>query len=386
MMENIVLIPMRGGSKSIPKKNIKMIAGKPLCYWAIRSALSANSVKTVYVSTDSQEIAKTVENLFPNKINKNLIIEMRSPKLAKDTSSTEDVINDFIKGKDFKNFGLIQVTSPLITSVDIDNTFMALNGDYQSALSAVRIKRFFWNEDGTAQNYDPLNRPRRQDFNGSLVENGAIYATTKDSLINSKCRISGRTAIIEMHEDSFQEIDEPSDFDIVEGLLRKNIFNKELNIRAVVFDVDGTLTDGGMYYSERGESLKKFNTSDFKGIELLREAGIKTCIITAEDSESVHRRIEKVNFPKDSYFYGIKNKLPTLEMWATKNNINLSSIAYLGDDLGDLECMKKVGFSCCPRNAATQIKSTSNYISNKSGGDGFAREVIEYILISNENN
>ena len=179
-MSNIALIPMRGGSKSIPHKNIKLIAGKPLCFWTIDAAIHASSLDKVYVSTDSDAIESVVSELFAENLsNQKLIIVKRDPALAQDETSTEAVVNDFIKDKEFENFCLIQATSPLLTSSDIDASFKKIEEGYDSTLTVARLKRFFWTEEGKPINYDIFKRPRRQDFAGSLVENGECSKARK---------------------------------------------------------------------------------------------------------------------------------------------------------------------------------------------------------------
>lgn len=220
-MEFVAFIPARGGSKSIPRKNIKPIAGKPLIHWVVEAALNAGKVERVYVSTDSADIEKTVNQLNHPKLS----VIGRSPETATDTASTESVLLEFARQHTTSNIILLQATSPLTTSEDIDEAialFQQSNAD--SLVSCVRQKRFIWRrtEAGIEPvNYNPLNRPRRQDFDGFLVENGAIYITRKHLLLSSGCRISGRTIAYEMAEETYFELDEPSDWTIIESFLMR---------------------------------------------------------------------------------------------------------------------------------------------------------------------
>lgn len=210
------LVPLRGGSKSIPDKNIKMIAGKPLCGWVLEAACSANLIDRVYVSTDSGRIRALVESLWPG-----VIVIDRPVELAADDSSTEDVMKHFAAIASFDTVCTIQATSPLLTSGDLDSAISIFqNGAYDSMLSAVRTKRFFWTDDFKPINYDPNTRPRRQDFKGTLMENGAFYLTSRTTLLETGCRLGRRIAIYEMAEDTAVEIDEPADWDIVAQLLK----------------------------------------------------------------------------------------------------------------------------------------------------------------------
>jgi len=213
----VALIPLRGGSKSIPKKNIKLIAGKPLCAWVLESAVACEAINHVYVSTDSDEIAQVVDGL-----NIGIKLVERPPEIATDNASTEEVMLHFAEKIDFDILATIQATSPLLTPEHLDGAIQQFyDKKLQSMLSVVRTKRFFWNEDATAINYNPLFRPRRQDFQGTLMENGAFYLTGRSVLGEYKCRIGGRIGMFEMPAETTLEIDEPSDWCAVEHLLLK---------------------------------------------------------------------------------------------------------------------------------------------------------------------
>jgi CMP-N-acetylneuraminic acid synthetase len=213
------LCPLRGGSKSIPKKNIRTIAGKPLSAWSLQAAASAQLIDEVYVSTDCLEIGEVVKQLGLG-----ITVLPRSKELATDLASTELVMLDFLKRVSFDCLVTIQATSPLTTAKDLDlaiTRFHALQLD--SMLSAVRTTRFFWNDDATPLNYDPLQRPRRQDFRGTLMENGAFYITKRAVLERYQCRLGGRIGIFEMDHATSLEIDEPEDWNKVEALLSARV-------------------------------------------------------------------------------------------------------------------------------------------------------------------
>jgi N-acylneuraminate cytidylyltransferase len=213
----VALIPLRGGSKSIPKKNIRFLAGRPLCGWVIQAASDAHSINEVFVSTDSREIRNVVEQMpYPVKVCD------RPAEFASDEASTESVMLHFADLVEFDLLVTIQATSPLLTSADLDAAIKVFRaGGYDSMLSAVRTKRFFWTDDGLPINYDPRNRPRRQDFAGTLMENGAFYITKRDVLLSTGCRLGGKVGIYEMDEGSAVEIDEPDDWDKVVRLLEE---------------------------------------------------------------------------------------------------------------------------------------------------------------------
>ena len=216
----VALIPVRGGSKGIPGKNIRSIYGKPLVHWTIEAAQNSHHIDQVFVATDSENIRNSLQKLHHTKLN----VIGRSQHTATDEALTESVMLDFAEQHDFSYIALIQATSPLLTSSDINSAFEKyFDEGADSLLTCVEQKRFVWGEKkGTASplNYDPLNRPRRQNFQNTFVENGALYITSKDLLVKNHCRISGRTIIYKMPSDTYFEIDEPSDWFIVEALLK----------------------------------------------------------------------------------------------------------------------------------------------------------------------
>lgn len=219
---NIAFIPVRGGSKSIPLKNIKEICGKPLVYWTASSANEASCIDKVIIATDSDEIKSVIRSLKLNKVE----IYNRRSENAKDTSSTESVMLEYIEQSNLKNndlFFLIQATSPMLKAEHIDkmyNKFISEKSD--SAFSCVVTKRFFWTKDGKPVNYDYKNRPRRQDFEGYMLENGACYINSIENILRDKNRISGKKTLFEMPEYTSYEIDEPDDFLIIEELMKRH--------------------------------------------------------------------------------------------------------------------------------------------------------------------
>jgi len=146
----------------------------------------------------------------------------------------------------------------------------------------------------------------------------------------------------------------------------------------VITDIDGVLTDGGMYYSEKGEVLKKFNAKDGMAVELLLKNGIKTVLITKENSEIVKKRGKKIKVAL--WYVGIKRKEEKLKKICEKFCVMPSEIAYIGDDVNDIELMKKIGFSAVPNDGNENVKKIVNYVCLKNGGAGAFREISDLIL------
>jgi len=380
----IAFIPVRGNSKSIPLKNIETFCGRPLVYWNISALEAVPKIDKIVVATDSNLIAETVLGFDFEKTE----IYKRSIENAQDTSSTESVMLEYLEHTNLAIdtvFLLAQATSPLTTDNDFTNALQKFeNENFDSLLSVVRTKRFFWNEDGTAKNYDYKNRPRRQDFLGEFMENGAFYINTVGHIIKDKNRLSGNIGLFEMPEYTAIEIDEPDDWKIAEQLMYKHVIKPEKkNIKLFVSDVDGVLTDAGMYYSEAGDEMKKFNTRDGKGFELLRNAGIKTAIITSENTEIVERRATKLKV--DYLFQGKAHggKLDAIHNICAKEKITLNEVSYIGDDVNCMEALQNVGWAACPSDAVKKIKDLPNIlILSKKGGEGCVREFVERVLVN----
>jgi len=137
-------------------------------------------------------------------------------------------------------------------------------------------------------------------------------------------------------------------------------------IRALVVDVDGTLTDGGMYYGAHGIELKKFDTRDAKGMQLLERAGVLICVITGEDDAPTRARMEKLRV--QCYYPGVINKLQVLEELVKEWDLAMPEVAFVGDDVNDLECIAAVGFSACPNDALPEVVANADYICARPGG------------------
>lgn len=377
-------IPVRGGSKSIPHKNIKPFCGKPLVCWNIEALEACPAVDKIVVATDSEDIWATVISQKYTKTH----LYRRTAQNASDTASTESVMLEYIDyahSNDDDIFMLVQATSPLTETKHFTEALKIFHkGEYDSILTCVRNRRFYWNEDGRSVNYDYKKRPRRQDFSGMLMENGAFYINTISNILRDKNRLSGKIGIYEMPEYTAFEIDEPDDWTILEQLMRKHVLSKKAlsqQIKLFLTDVDGVLTDAGMYYSENGDELKKFNTKDGMGLRLLQQAGIKTGFITTETTKIVTNRARKLNI--DYLYQGKRDggKLSAAKKICHSMGISLNEVAYIGDDINCKELLLNVGFAACPSDADETIKDIPGiHITTKKGGEGCVRELIEHIL------
>lgn len=151
--------------------------------------------------------------------------------------------------------------------------------------------------------------------------------------------------------------------------------------KLIITDIDGVWTDGGMFYSTSGEELKKFNTSDSAGVLFCRLLNIPVCIITGENIEVVKKRAEKLKI--DYLFMGISDKVKTAEKLITELGIGWEDVAFLGDDINDMELLQKVGIAGVVDNAPKYVKNLATVLTTKKGGEGAFREFVESILTKN---
>ncbi|MDJ0728559.1 MAG: acylneuraminate cytidylyltransferase family protein [Crocosphaera sp.] len=223
-MTTIAIIPARGGSKGVPRKNIRLLAGKPLIAHSIQDAQESTSIDQVYVSTDDQEIATISAEYGANIIH-------RPAELANDTASSESALIHGLQALKNQNINpdllvFLQCTSPIRTGVDIDQAIAKLKAEQaDSLLSVSPSHRFLWEEiNGVAQsiNYDYRHRPRRQDMNPQYVENGSIYVFKPWVLQETQNRLGGKIALYIMSEMAALEIDSEDDFYMIDFLMSQS--------------------------------------------------------------------------------------------------------------------------------------------------------------------
>ncbi|MDA3861247.1 MAG: acylneuraminate cytidylyltransferase [Melioribacteraceae bacterium] len=379
-MKKIAIIPLRAGSKGIPGKNKKKLLGRPLYQWVLGEAIFSE-LDEIYVLTDDAEILEQIqqEYTWTNKVKGML----RSPESATDTASTEQAMLELANNlnNNFDVICLLQATSPLTNADNINNCLAKIKDEnFDSVLTIVETKRFTWSQKGESLNYDYLNRPRRQNFDGLLIENGAVYAAKKETFLENKNRLGGEIGIVKMPEDTLTEIDEITDWVIIEKLIqnRLTLLKKPVSeIKAMVFDVDGVFTDGTVAVSSDTELFKQFSVRDGMGFEILRQSGITPIVLTSEDSPIVKTRMDKLKI--EHLYLGVKDKYSRLQIILNNLKLTRNELAYLGDDINDLPNILSAAWGIAPANALPSIKQNADLTLNNPGGNLAIRESIEFI-------
>ena len=386
MSHNIAFIPIRSGSVDIPNKNIKDFCGKPLIYWMTKAASDCESICEVHVAVDCDKYEKIINDFnLPN-----VRVYRRDFENAQSNSTTEDVLLEFVNKSfylDDDKIVLIQATSPLTSSSDLTDALHELEDTHSdSMLSAVVFKRFFWKESGVPYNYDINNRPLRQQWDGTLLENGSFYVNTVGNIKRDHCRLSGKIHVYALPEFHVYEIDGTEDWEVMENIFRENILKYQKSthikkIKLVYMDIDGTLTDGKVLIDIKGNEYINFSKIDGWGIHLLRDKGIKIVWATSEcNIDNMRHRAKKLQI---TYFiYNEHNKLNALKRLCKQEKISLDNVAGIGDDVNDYEVLNAIGLRACPANAHINVRNISNMIIlSKNGGEGAVREFIDEFIL-----
>lgn len=223
MVQTIIFIPIRLGSKGIPNKNLRILGGKPLVCWVIDTLLTMNiPSSSIWVATDSADADELLRKRYGERVR----IYIRSLSSATDSSPVINVVIEFlnhVNPVDDTRFVLVQATSPFTSAEDYSRLFSAMSEDVaDSFVSCCRIKRFVWSEDGIPLSYTMEDKPMRQHYKGILLENGAFYASTVGFVRKSGLLLSGKIKVVETGDGTMIDIDEESDWQKAERYITQS--------------------------------------------------------------------------------------------------------------------------------------------------------------------
>ena len=399
-MKTIAIIPARGGSKGIPRKNVIDIAGKPMLAWNIEAAQASQFVDAVYVSTDDPEIAEVATRYGAGVI-------QRPEGLSGDTATSESALVHALQtleeqGVSSELLLFMQCTSPLTSTTDVDAAIQKLMDEQaDSCVTVTDFHYFVWkeNEDGTADgiNHDKRFRPRRQDREPQFVENGAIYVMKTAGFLDANHRFFGKTVLSEMPQERCFEIDEPADLLIAEAMLREvlgvrcevlgstSLKPKTENLTlkqplAVLFDFDGVFTNNKVYVSETGVETVRCDRSDGWGLSQLKKSGIKIAVLSTEVNPVVTARCNKLGLECRQ---GLgEKKYEAFINWCAENEIAPEDTIFIGNDANDSECIRAAGCGVVPADAYPAAMDVADMVLKRNGGEGAVRELCELVLKS----
>lgn len=379
-VRTVAIIPARGGSKGVPRKNVRRVGGVPLVERAVRSALAASGIDLVVVSTDDDEIAAVGAAAGAR-------IVRRPPELSGDTASSESAILHVLtelerEGERVDAVAFLQATSPFIPSEALAGAVSAVaEGRADSVFSAYETYGFLWGRtdagDAVALNHDATHRPRRQDREPHFLETGAFYVFRADGFREAQHRFFGRIRIAEVPEWSAIEIDDEQQLRMARALAALYESPERIPVRAVVTDFDGVHTDDTATIDADGVERVRVSREDGMGVSLLRKAGIPMLILSTEVNPVVRARADKLRVP---VLHGIDDKESALRAWAKENHIPLAEIAYLGNDVNDLPALRIVGWPVAVAGAHPLVIDAARVVLRRAGGQGAVRELIERVL------
>jgi len=385
-MEILAIIPARGGSKGIPRKNVRLLAGKPLIAHTIEHAHQARSVDRVIVSTDNSEIAAVSEQYGAEVIR-------RPAEISGDMASSESALLhalEFLqqtKGYEPDLVVFLQCTSPLMASEDIDGTVQALlDEDADSALAVAPFHYFLWRQDKKGEvvaiNHNKNVRLQRQEREPQFLETGAVYVVRTEGFKRARRRFFGKTAMCVMPLERCLEIDELVDFRVAEVLLRERQREQQLTslpepIGGLVLDFDGVFTDNKVITFQDGQEAVVCDRRDGWGLAQLKKLGVVILVLSSEENPVVQARCDKLGI---ACLHGIQDKLVALRDWMRSTKIDASQVVYVGNDVNDLLCMQAVECGVAVSDAHPQVKAVSQIVLSESGARGAIREVADLIM------
>ncbi|WP_109209296.1 MULTISPECIES: acylneuraminate cytidylyltransferase [Microbacterium] len=388
MSEVVAIIPARGGSKGVVRKNLQRVGGVPLVARAVSAARRCPAIDRVVVTTDDGDIAAVAAEWGAE------VVE-RPAELAGDEASSESALLHALAVLEEREVEVgvvvfLQATSPFI---DVD----ALRGAVQlvrsrrrdSVFSAVETYGFLWEKGAggaaDAVNHDVAVRPRRQDREPHYLETGAFYVMRTAGFRATRHRFFGSIGIAEVDPRTAMEIDTPDELELARRIATlaesHGVRASSVPVDAVVTDFDGVHTDDTVRVDQDGVESVTVSRADGMGVSLLRAAGIPFLILSTEANPVVAARARKLGVEVRQ---SASDKAAVLRDWAAERGIPLSRIAYLGNDVNDLGCLDLVGWPVAVPGSHPLVLSAARVVLDRPGGAGAVRDLAERVLAARD--
>jgi YrbI family 3-deoxy-D-manno-octulosonate 8-phosphate phosphatase len=399
--EVLALIPARGGSKGIPRKNIRPFAGYPLIAYSIAAGRQADSVTRVIVTTDDEEIAEVARGYGAE------VPFLRPVELAQDRTLDlpvfQHALNWLAQNEGYHPETVVQLrpTTP-IRPPDLVDRSVALLHAHPEADSVRGItpahqnpfKMWFMNgEDKPIQPVtdlpgieEPYNSPR-QILPAAYMHTGLIDVIRPGTILELNS-MSGRTILPVLFDPDYDaDLDTPEDWRRAEQRILhdrpkmvwpgKPPRSMPETVRLLVLDFDGVLTDNRVWVDQDGREMVAANRSDSMGIYQLRQAGVEAVVISLETNPVVAARCRKMNIP---WIQGEKDKAAALNKLLLERNIDAREVVYLGNDINDLPCFPLVGWAVAVADAMPEVSHQADFVLTRPGGHAAVRELCDLIV------
>lgn len=401
--EILAVIPARGGSKGIPRKNIKLFAGYPLIAYSIQAALNSKYVSRTIVSTDDVEIAFVAKEYGAE------VPFLRSEEFAQDQTLDFSVFENLLKTlKESEGYHpdlVIQLrpTSPIrpinlvddaIEEIFNDPEIDSVRGVVPSGQNPYKMWKLDPNSglmesllkvEGIAEPYNSA----RQSLPYTYWQTGHIDVIRTNVILEQKSMSGRKIKPLHIHPDFTVDLDKPADWQKAEwqvwygGLDMVTPGNKRRpipeQVDLVVFDFDGVMTDDKVYVNQDGIEMVAANRRDGMGISLMHKAGKKMIVLSSEVNPVVKARCEKLKLP---VIQGVEKKAEVLQKYLKENSVNPNHVIFIGNDVNDLPCFSEVGCALVVADAHPAALRQADIILQHKGGKGAVREVCDLLLES----
>lgn len=386
----IAVIPARGGSKGIPRKNLLPLLGHPLLAWSIFAAQAAHCVSRVFVTTDDDEIAQVALDYGAEVI-------IRPAELSHDTASSEVALLHALEHIQ-RDLGLapellvfLQPTSPIRFGEDIDGAVSRLVSEESDSCFTACPEHFTgrWTRDAEGsylpENFEPGARPMRQQYAIQYLENGSIYVMKTHVLRDLHSRMGGRITVHPVNALKSLQLDELSEVPLIEASMAalsmrpplSNALARLRRIKLLVLDFDGVFTDNYVYVGDDGRESVRCSRADSLGLAQLRSSELELMVLSTETSSVVQQRCHKLGLTCIS---GSADKLSTLRQVLQEQGYEADEVAYMGNDLNDMQCIAFAGLAIAPADAHPEILRHADLVTPQRGGQGAIRQVADWYL------
>lgn len=399
----LCLIPARGGSKSIPRKNLQVLAGHPLVAYSIATALASRTIARTIVSTDDTEIAAVsrrygAETPF-----------LRPEALAQDDTPDLPVFDHALQWLEeherYRPDLIVHLrpTTPLRRANQVDRAVELLQAQPEAdAVRAVAsplqnpFKMWTLGDDGflrpllTYPGEEPYNLPR-QALPPVLWQSGIVDVTRRRTILEQRSMTGRRILPLVTESGDWIDIDTRASLELADLLLRSGRMPSPLvdlarsrlvpDVRLLVLDFDGVLTDNRVWLTEDGREAVAFDRGDGLGLEQVRRAGVDVLVLSKERNPVVSARCRKLGIPCEQ---GVDDKRVALQRWAEGRHVALAQVVYVGNDVNDLPCMEIVGTAVAVQDAHPQVLQRAHLVLSRPGGRGAVREICELIVASRD--
>jgi N-acylneuraminate cytidylyltransferase len=380
----LAIIPARGGSKGIPRKNARPFLGKPLLAHSIEHARQAPSVTRIVVSTDDAEIAAVARRYGAEVVT-------RPAEISGDTARSEAALSHVLdhlqaaEGYEPELVVFLQATSPLRQPGAVQAAIDLLRRERADSLfSAYPAHGPVWRSQGERIESlagDDRGRPDRRAIGEDLIENGSIYIFKPRILREHHARPGGKIAVYRMDILQSLRVDRLGDIDLLERLAGPGQARPaEPDLAAIcllVLDFDGVMTDNRVLVAQDGTEAVWCHRGDGWGIARLKERGVTIVVISTEANRVVEARCRKLGL---DFAQACDDKLSELKRLVERLGLGPDQVAYVGNDVNDLDCLRWVGTPIVVADAMPEVRDVARLVTSRPGGGGAVREVADWLL------